>query len=702
MATLAEFIARQIGGTTQGTPAVAAPNPYDIRTYQPGSTANAGSTPQQYTPPKTTTPRPAVSSGTPISLDVRQYNPSTNNSNSTIQQNPSSSVQPYNPNSGMSFGGQNTSQAQGGYSYTPPPLSKEQSAETAKSFGLQGIADNKFTGMTQSQANAAASELQNNLKTQISAGTSYSFNPETISGFNSKVNNLRTKVDTINNSTWESAGSKKTNVDSTIKSFTDQLAGGFNTTDEFQKALSSNPEFDKSVSEYQRMGGDVNNIMGAIQQKQQGKTATVVSYKDNPDGTTTNFLSDGTQSTGKLSQNADGTYSFNESNNGVQSLTDYLGNTTSKLDQKTMQSLIPEQKSLQAQIAFENGIVDKMKDYYFGSEEKIGLLQQQRQQAKERASLLETQAQLAKDNAKAQSDLLTQQQDAQVAEQEAEIEENSMVAKNYMTGMLAKLGALNTTGAAGEALVNLDIKYQKQKNSVRTNYNNNKLAIKVKMNETLNDLEIKKQDAILTLKENLSKSETDIVKEVFKLETDATRKSFDAVDKYLGMYRTQKDKYIKEAKDLAEANAKKTATTMSNYSFDFFKGNALSAGVPSPTIGAKVANPYLKGQGGSIPEYIQKVIGSGKTSLDTKAVLKGDKALSSYTPSDQTDIQRELTKLGISKDMIQGGKAEVPEVGALLKEAQQAITDGADKKAVKRKFLEAYPEKSSVYNEYIE
>ena len=695
MPTLAELIAQQYGGTTQGTPAVAAPNPYDVRTYQQPSTANAGSTTQQvYTPPRATTParQPTVSSGTPISLDVRQYNPTTNNSNSTSQQQQNSYVTPYNPNSGMSFGNNaSSSQAQNTYTYVPPPLSKEQSAGTAKSYGLQGIADNKFTGMTQSQANQVASELQNNLKTQISAGTSYSFNPETISGFNSKVNNLRTKVDTINNSTWESAGSKKTNVDSTIKSFTDQLAGGFNTTEEFQKALSSNPEFDKSVSEYQRMGGDVNNIMGTIQQKQQA---------------TQNNLT-------------------NPNDTGAQSLDQYLGRVSTPAEKQAYNSLIPEQKSLQAQIAFENGIVDKMKNYYFGSEEKIGLLQQQRQQAKERASLLETQAQLAKDNAKAQSDLLTQQQDAQVAEQEAEIEENSMVAKNYMTGMLAKLGALNTTGAAGEALVNLDIKYQKQKNAVRTNYNNNKLAIKVKMNETLNDLEIKKQDAILTLKENLSKSETDIVKEVFKLETDATRKSFDAVDKYLGMYRTQKDKYIKEAKDLAEKNAKAAASAMSSYNlsgftFDNFLklkstgGEQTTIGGKSPIGGMQVTTggqSYDPNQTQSMyPQYLQALIKSGVVSPETQAVLKGEKTVVDLTEKEAAVAKKEMAKLQINPNNVQSTKLDI---NTELSGAAAAIStiDSSDKSQkekddaklkIKQRFIGNFPEKSATWKSYFE
>ncbi len=46
-------------------------------------------------------------------------------------------------------------------------------------------------------------------------------------------------------------------------------------------------------------------------------TVNVVGYKDNPDGTTTNFLSDGTQDTGKLTKNTDGSYSFSPLNNTV-------------------------------------------------------------------------------------------------------------------------------------------------------------------------------------------------------------------------------------------------------------------------------------------------------------------------------------------------------------------------------------------------
>jgi hypothetical protein len=665
MATLDE-LAKLYGGTTKSMVSQTPANPYDVRTYQPGPTTNAGSTPQTYTPPKSTTTTPPKSTTTP-SLDVRTYQGSTNNSNSTQPV----ITQPQTNTGGMSFGGTDTSQAQNTYKYTPPPLSKEQSAGIAASFGLQGIANNKFVGMTTDQANSAAKALQDKLKTQISAGTSYSFNPQAISGFNTKVGDLKTKVDSVNNDTWTTPDSKKTTIQSTVKSFTDQLSNGFNTVEEFQNAINTNPEFDKSISEYQRMGGDVNSILGAIKQKQQ---------------------------TGVSTQNE----------GGYQTLDQYLGKVSTPAEKAAYDSLIPEQKSLQAQIAFENGIVDKYKTYYFGDENQIGLLQQKKQQAVEKANILDQQVKLAEDNAKAQADLLIQKNQAELESELATVEENRLTAKNYMTGMLAKLGALNTTGAAGEALVNVEQKYQKQAQSLRTTYNTQKQAITVKMNETINKIESKKLDAAFKIKEDLSKSEEDIVKEVFKLEADATRKSFDAVDKYLGMYRTQKDKYIAQAKQDAKDAAKAAADAMSTYnlsglSFDKF-GKIQSANQANTNTLAKMLGGTSQAPGvSSTPaqqqqQYIDTLLSSGELSPETQAVLSGNKTLMDLSAAERKLANKELGVLGIERNML---PQATPSISSLLQEAQSLVTAGNDLQDVKQLFLESYPEKSAVFDNYI-
>lgn len=646
MPTLAELIAQQRGGTTQGTPvrqpSSGTPISLDIRQYQQPSTANAGSTTQQKQ-----TPQQIIQSATGGYSGGQTRLPSQNQTNlpqsgNQIVQNVVGNMQPnqgstYNPNQpnpyqGMSFGGQDTSQAQNTYRYVPPPLSKEQSAGTAKSYGLQGIADNQFTGMTQSQANQAANKKREELKAQVSAGTSYSFNPQAISGFNSKVNDLKTKVDGVNNDTWQSPSNKKSTIDSTVKSFTDQLSGGFNTVEEFQNAINTNPEFDKSISEYQRMGGDVNNILGAIQQKQQA---------------------------------VEGGYT----NNGTQSLTDFI-NPKSKAEQQAYQSLIPEQKSLQMQIAFENGIVDKYNKYYFGDENQIGLSKQKKQQAIEKATILENQVKLAADNAKAKSDLSIQKEQADMEAADAEIEENGITAKNYMTGMLAKLGALNTTGAAGEALVKIDLKYQKLRQSSKQKYQFMMKDTEVKLGETLNDIDSKKMESMFKIKEDLSKDEETVVKEMFKLETDATRKSFDAVDKYLGMYRTQKDKYIKEAKDLAEANAKRAASAMSSYnlsglSFDKFgktsAGQTYTGDTNNPLVNAVIKNISNTVQS----NYLNELKNSGALSPETQAVISGEETLMSLTEAGRKRAEKELKTLGVNSTMLPKANDKTKEFGAL-------------------------------------
>ncbi len=667
------------------------PVSFNIRDYQPGSTANSGSTSQQQQTPKQIINQATGGySGGQTKLPAQNQSLAPKTGQQTVQ-NIVGNMQPnqtpvYNP----TFN-QQPSQANGftTVTYVPPPVTREESAGIASNYGLTGLGkSDQFTGMTTDQANKAAKAKQDLYKTQTSAGTSYTYNPETISGFNEKIGSLKTKVDDINNSVWTSSGDKKTNVDSTIKSYTTQLAGLFNTPEEFQNALNTNPEFDKSVSEYQRIGGDVNAITSAISQKAQ------------------------------ITQQGLG--------NGTQSLDQFLGKISTPAEKQAYESLIPEQKSLQMQIAFENGVVDKYMDYYFGDENQIGLIQQKKEMALEKANILDQQAKLATDNAKAQADLLIQKDNAQLAADEAEIEENQAVAKNYMTGMLAKLGALNTTGAAGEALVNLDIKYQKQKQTLKTNYQNRAREIEVKLNETVNNISSKKMEDIFKVKEDLSKDEETVMKEVFKLEADATRKSFDAVDKYLSMYRTQKDKYIKEAKDAAEKTARASAELMSTYNlsgltFDNFLKSKSTGGEQTTIAGNSPIGGMSVTTGGQsfdpnqtqkmFPAYLQALIKSGAVSPETQEVLTGRKTVTDLTEAESKIAKRELASLKINPNTIQ--TTAKPEISTALSGARDSIDKieasnlsstekEAKKKAIKQRFLENFPEKSNTYKEYFE
>ena len=59
-----------------------------------------------------------------------------------------------------------------------------------------------------------------------------------------------------------------------------------------------------------------------------------------------------------------------------------------------------------------------------------------------------------------------------------------------------------------------------------------------------------------------------------------------------------------------------------------------------------------------------------------------------------------LGKIGKPMAVPEGEKNEPPEVIAELQAAQTAINAGADQNAVRRRFLEKYPKKASLFNEY--
>ena len=544
-------------------------------------------------------------------------------------------------------------------------LSSGESANLAKDYGLSGIVNpSSYTGLTMSQARAKAEQDKTLRQNQVSSNTSFTYNPESISKFNDTGKNLMLKLDTIKNDVFTSSQQKKSDTDALVKSFTNQFSQAFNTPEEFQAALSNSPEIQKTVQEFQRNGGQLSDIATAITQKTQQ-----------------------TQNTQTLDQ--------------------YLGRVSTPAEKQAYESMLPENRLAQDQLSFEQQIPEKYKDLYFGTPERMGILEQQKIQAQERAALLETQAQLEKENAKAQADLLIQKNNAELAVEEATIEENRLHAKNYTTRMLAKLGALNTTGAAVDKMTSLEQRYQRQAQQLRTTYSLQNKAYEVKLNESLNNIDVQKQDKILSLREDLTKSQEEVAKELFKLEIASQRESFKIIDKFVGEFSKQKEKYIKEAKEQAEKNAKAQSALASSYnlsgfSLSDFLSKGYQAGVPTPMLGAKVDNPLSKTGSATLPAYLNALQGK-KISNDLKAVLAGESKLSDYTPTDATKIQRELTQLGIKKADLPGGdETKKPEVGTLLREAKIAVESGKDKKAVRQRFLEAYPEKSAAYDEYFQ
>jgi hypothetical protein len=541
-------------------------------------------------------------------------------------------------------------------------LDKNSAAGISKEFGLSGLGvDDQFIGLSKSEARRKAQEIKDGKLATTSALTSYAFNPQTISGFSEKMNDMKFKVDSNNNDPWVSSQEKQAKNQAIVSSFSDQLAGLFNTPEEFNSAM-QNPEFQKTLQQYQSFGGNPMDIASRIQDP------------NNP----------------------------NTPSQRTQTLEQYLGALATPEEKKAYESLIPEKQVYQDQIMFEQSIPQQYRDLYFGTPEQVGLVEQRRIQAEEEAKLIERQAKADEKNARAQVEFAKEQNRAQMEVESARIEENRLAAKNYMTGALAKLGALKTTGAAPQALATLEQKYQQQSQQMRMAFDFKNKEMELRLNEEVDNLILSRDRNILKIKSDLSKSEEEVINEIFKLQNSADRETFRIAGAYTQKFRTERERYVREAKAEAEKYAKELAKTIGEKEYDI---SGLSFGEFIKAEQNKRQQTLMpEAREGLVPDFLQTLINSGEISSMLENVVSGEKSIADYSTANQAKIRKEMSKLGLTNEMVKSAtkesKAQLPSVGNLLSEARAAIDEGKDPVAVRRRFLEAYPEKSAAWNAY--
>ncbi len=422
----------------------------------------------------------------------------------------------------------------GGYNqpYTPvKTLSSEESAGYAKKYGLQGVNDKSFEGLTQPQAERKALELKNKAMGQTSQLTSYAFNPETISGTKKSLQNLQLKLNDTMNSPWNDKGTKAIQSKGLFESTANDIAKLFTRPEDFNNQYATNLDFKQTIDSFVQQGGNIESITGRIAPK------PTIQEQD-------------------------------------QSLTDYLSNglasDATPSQQEAYNSLIPENELAQQQIMQLAQIPKEQRDLYFGTPEQVGILEERRVMAEEKKKILAQQAEREKENVRAQAQFTIQQNNADFEIASASIEKNRMDAKNYMSGMLAKMGALNTTGAAPEALTKLEQSYQQQSQQLRSKVQFANRGIELKLTETVNDLESQKEDAIYAVQENLSLEKEEVSKEIYKLEQASMKEIYSILNKSATQFRTQTEKYEKEAKALVDKDIKERQRILEKFNPNSF------------------------------------------------------------------------------------------------------------------------------------
>lgn len=420
---------------------------------------------------------------------------------------------------------QATTNSGGSKSQAGDSVSSSQANSLVKGYGLEGLFNAKsLEGKTIGEASQIIQREKAKRTGQITSNTTFAFNPETISGAKKIVDRVGIGINDITNDAFSSKGTQQDKIKATLEASAREIASLFNSQEEYNNAVSSNTQLQQTLDTFQKLGGDIGNISNKI-------ASPVV---DNQPKTTSEYLAN--LSNPQANQQA---------------------------EQKAMDELIPERAIIQDEIARQQNIPAEFKDLYFGTEEQVGLLELKKNQALEEKRIIEQKEKNDQITLKAKAQLAIEKNDAERRVQVSQIEENRLAAKNYMTGMLAKLGALKTTGVAPMALQTLDTKYQIQTQTLENKYKYDEQSIKIQLDDALNNVETDTDEQILKLEQDLTKDYEDITKEILKLQQSADRETFNLTNKYATLLRTRTTAYTKELKAEAEKYAKAFAKTAS-------------------------------------------------------------------------------------------------------------------------------------------
>ena len=396
----------------------------------------------------------------------------------------------------------------GGQVAAPQRLARSDAQEYARSAGLaSGV---NLEGKTYEEADQIISLIKEAQKGQNTALTSAVFSPQTPSTVEKRIKDMSLSLDAIKNDPWKNVGSKQEDVDNLLKSTANDLASMFDSTEAMVNAYDTNDTVRNSLDAFAQFGGSDQMLIDAIDAK---KRTT-----ESKDMTTPEYLASLTAA------------------------------DTSNNEQMQVDKIMNGDKIITDEIARTAAIPEALKDRYFGDG---GIWEQRINLEKERINLLKEKIADEKAAAREKAKYYMQKNEADLAVAKSTIEQNRINAKNYLSGMLAKLGALNTTSAAAEGIAFLDQKYQKQATDAETKVNLANREIEMSLDKMINDIENNGSENIQRIKEDLSKDQETILKEIAKEESASEKRIFELTLKADERARKNIAKYTNDLTTLA-------------------------------------------------------------------------------------------------------------------------------------------------------
>jgi hypothetical protein len=326
-----------------------------------------------------------------------------------------------------------------------------------------------------------------------------------------------------------------------IDTWTDGIAKGFNSADAFTDAYKNDTAFKANVDSLAKYGITPSSITSKVQNNANTEVSGI-----KPPQTTQEYL--------------DSLLNIPKFNTG-----------NKEMDKLMTEQALTEQNFTRQQI-----------EMIKGDRDTIGMEEKNRIEAEKRIELETEKMANMKTSEREKAQYMIDKSKAEFDKADSEMEINRINSKSSMMGLLAKLGALDTSGAAGYALAQLDEKYQADRAELKSNYDLGVREINMNLNDSINKLQSDFDDNVIKINSDLNKSEREITLEIMKLQN--------SMNKDIIGYKMDAFKELQSKKDKAEAKA---LSNLGNYQ-NAVQG-ALWKGVP-----AFVASQLFDSQGNFI------------------------------------------------------------------------------------------------------
>lgn len=227
------------------------------------------------------------------------------------------------------------------------------------------------------------------------------------------------------------------------------------------------------------------------------------------------------------------------------------------------QTLQPYQEAIQTQITQLQQLPEQQKALYLGTPEQKGEIQRMKEQAEITKQQYLSKITKEETQLKDMTDLSNKVIETERITQLADIEDQRIKSKDYLSKILSKMGALNVSGTAMDALVQLDVKYLTLKTQTEDKINNAKAEKKYQYENLLQNLYNRRDENINNIESQTSKSETEIRKELLSLD-NKTNKEINSLNmKYIDKAMEVETNGLKEAKTLSAIFVKNWFNTVS-------------------------------------------------------------------------------------------------------------------------------------------